>query len=56
METTAAKFLLLILPIIDLHQPSEDYVKEIECEKDQKNNNKISLKICSKPEVNLKIR
>jgi hypothetical protein len=51
--------LLLILPISDLLQQFEDYVKGIVLRKRKgkiSNNKKISLKICTKQGVSLKIR
>jgi hypothetical protein len=50
--------LLLLLPNNDLLQQFEDYVIELRCEKEgeKKYNKKISLKICTKQGMNLRVR
>jgi len=55
--TFGAIFCSVLLPIIDLLQHFEDYVKGIVfAKKTKKNHNKkVSLKLCTKPGENLKI-
>jgi len=51
--------LLLLLPILDLLKQFEGYVKGIACEKGKKKRKKrkeVSLKICTKPGVNLIVK
>ena len=56
--TILIKITLLLLPNNDLLQQFEDYVIEWHCKKggEKKYNKKISLKICTKQGVNLRIR
>jgi hypothetical protein len=59
IEKLLASFCLLLLLLLsnnDLLQQFEDYVIELRCEKGRRKKKEISLKICTKQGVNLRMR